>query len=824
MSSAAEVIAAGLSKLREDSAGNLHSLQTQLEERYRAKFEAYRKREEALVAQVKHAVDRAERFGRYEAEKKYKSKIKELEAALRDSVAEQHNLKRVHAEQIRFEKQQRIASEVRAQRARNEMNECILSAKRANVALRRRFREVAADLHRELSKSIRSRISEEVEADLYESLRPKIEQSLRHELLPEVKQRVKNDLRASIEVEIRAELSRESSSGHGRKQHGIELDTHANEINDFEIHSMKYGNRAPESWREDSETPEAGRDRANLVYINTRKRTRKNDQERSNVVQKSPLLEQQNDGESNTIQASQTSIYVENSLSTSSPPHANERRDTSKMPSHRNQMLPRSVQTKNKSGNKNETTPPILPKRGLLWADDDDSKECKTQRVIPSKMNTRTSKHTVRRAALNDLSNHTVALSAPVHNSSSIQTEAYVKAAPFSIALDAGKEDYNRAGKQLHASSSSNQTFNKIFSNFDPLYQQDHHDSITRFGDSGYSSSRHGEDGLNVSDTPTESNFMADDCSASINAGHNLSRDEIMSPESSQHSQTVDSDDLSSSRDLPCKSTKKHRRSMREMILGRPLEQRSNKRLCGEHADQDSNRIEFLKGEDRNSGLSSKHDASYDCDEMSNITVVSSYESTEHLHVEDHYQSSESDDADSIEDANVNLVKWRQELLEEMNFVREVKIPLVSDDESNPISHVAVSEFSSVAALAAELFELWNSLGVSYGARRRTLRALHITASEKSSCKKLMKMMLDMKSKLQDMLKVVRREMAAVRRCDELLRTPDLTELQRQQLPKLVSVLQRVLPKWELANGRPFLFRGIRYLDLMPILLDAKFS
>ena len=80
MASAAEVIAAGLNKLREQSSGELESLRIQLEERYRGKFKAYRKREEALVAQVKHAVERAERFGRYEAEQQLKSKVLELEA------------------------------------------------------------------------------------------------------------------------------------------------------------------------------------------------------------------------------------------------------------------------------------------------------------------------------------------------------------------------------------------------------------------------------------------------------------------------------------------------------------------------------------------------------------------------------------------------------------------------------------------------------------------------------------------------------------------------------------------------------------------------
>ena len=62
-----------------------------------------------------------------------------------------------------------------------------------------------------------------------------------------------------------------------------------------------------------------------------------------------------------------------------------------------------------------------------------------------------------------------------------------------------------------------------------------------------------------------------------------------------------------------------------------------------------------------------------------------------------------------------------------------------------------------------------------------------------------------MRVKLKAMHKVVRREMAAVRRCDQLLREQDMTELQQQQLPKLISVLERVLPKWE-KRERPAFF------------------
>ena len=104
------------------------------------------------------------------------------------------------------------------------------------------------------------------------------------------------------------------------------------------------------------------------------------------------------------------------------------------------------------------------------------------------------------------------------------------------------------------------------------------------------------------------------------------------------------------------------------------------------------------------------------------------------------------------------------------------------------------SNFNAVARSAAALFESWNSLGVSFGARRRTLRALHAMASRDDAEDALLATMGEMKSKLDGMLCLVRREMAAVRRCDTLLREQAPTSNHEQQLPTLVSVLRRVLP------------------------------
>ena len=90
--------------------------------------------------------------------------------------------------------------------------------------------------------------------------------------------------------------------------------------------------------------------------------------------------------------------------------------------------------------------------------------------------------------------------------------------------------------------------------------------------------------------------------------------------------------------------------------------------------------------------------------------------------------------------------------------------------------------------------------------------------------------MTTMRAKLETMVDAVRREMAAVRRCDVLLRNDDENNSSSKskqrsdhQLNKLVDVLRRVLPKWELEhNGKPFLYRGVRYLDLVDALLEQR--
>ena len=164
------------------------------------------------------------------------------------------------------------------------------------------------------------------------------------------------------------------------------------------------------------------------------------------------------------------------------------------------------------------------------------------------------------------------------------------------------------------------------------------------------------------------------------------------------------------------------------------------------------------------------------------------------------------------------LMQWRSENIHETTFVKESHVPFHTNNSN---VHGNTIDFGDVATVAAQLFELWNALGVSYQARRKTLRGLHATARG-SDTNALMSTMLQMKKKLETMLNMVRREMAAVRRCDALLNRASDGKRSDEQLQKLVSVLQRVLPKWEQTHQKPFLFRGLRYLDLMEVLLRQR--
>ena len=86
MADVASIVAQEIQRLRIESATNLASLSTEMEERYREKFQKYKKREEALLCQVKHAVERAENFGKYQASEEFETKVAELQKRLMESV------------------------------------------------------------------------------------------------------------------------------------------------------------------------------------------------------------------------------------------------------------------------------------------------------------------------------------------------------------------------------------------------------------------------------------------------------------------------------------------------------------------------------------------------------------------------------------------------------------------------------------------------------------------------------------------------------------------------------------------------------------------
>jgi len=189
------------------------------------------------------------------------------------------------------------------------------------------------------------------------------------------------------------------------------------------------------------------------------------------------------------------------------------------------------------------------------------------------------------------------------------------------------------------------------------------------------------------------------------------------------------------------------------------------------------------------------------------------------------------------------LMQWRNEIVHEKMFETEVTVPMRPGNNN----------FEACAALAAELFDLWRLLGISYQARRKTLRGFHSAAQREeqeefeeervgnrswrrgrrpstSVVGTLLTTMQEMKLKLEQRLLTVRREMAAVRRCDALLRQrgvlrrcehKDFDQINTitAQLGKISGVLLRVLSKWEQNHQKSFMFRGFRYLDLMDQLM-----
>ena len=263
--------------------------------------------------------------------------------------------------------------------------------------------------------------------------------------------------------------------------------------------------------------------------------------------------------------------------------------------------------------------------------------------------------------------------------------------------------------------------------------------------------------------------------------------------------------------DMPCRSSRHQRRFMRAMIVG-GLDPR---RLHHDYVPLSDDDVEETNDEEEHD--EEEHDEEeYNADEEKNTRYARLAKQLEHDEYEEKDRNRSSNDL-SIESL---LMQWRSEIAHEMMFGKESRTPLpvvhntrgTQGDEENEIN------FDRVATVAARLFELWNALGVSYQARRKTLRGLHATARA-GDARVLFSAMVTMQGKLETMVEVVRREMAAVRRCDVLLRQCSQGARPGEQLHKLVEVLQRVLSKWEKTHGRPFLFRGLRYLDLMECLL-----
>jgi hypothetical protein len=489
--------------------------------------------------------------------------------------------------------------------------------------------------------------------------------------------------------------------------------------------------------------------------------------------------------------------------------------------------------------------------RSLLWADNATPKKGKYSSVprrnkkspgsITSLLKPGGIRNTPRRRALRDVSNYGKGLSAatPTERAASAQRPAALlqqsTAASFSIAVDPHEPQGNTPS---HLNKRANHTprvmFKKVFSTFDPLHgrRADHagyynlnSPAVAQVVPASLSPrlNHHTRDSTSDSRNRLAFRQAAEDHGGYSDGVVNDNEDSRISL--STRASVTDDESQDEMFDMPCKSTRKHRRAMRAMIMGQ---------IRPQYADAEDSEDEWNDVDDEDEdGAASESDGEGGGNDSRYVDgyrgsgiggtahLMHSKGNAQAVGEEDEEEGGEGEgegaELESAEDSI--LMQWRRELEEEAHFQQEVQVPLVPKDVSSPGGRVSASTFSSTAEKAAELLELWNSLGVSYGARRRTLRALHVTAGHSSSPERLLQMMVDMKNKLNTMLQFVRREMAAVRRCDQLLREEDMTDLQAQQLPTLVAVLQRVLPKWETEQGRPFLFRGIRYLDLMPLLL-----
>jgi hypothetical protein len=136
--------------LREEAATNFASLRTEWEEIYRNKFQKYQKREEALMAQVKHAVARAEEFGKYQATEECATRLASVTTDLNNAQANVRALRRRLQEASQLGEKRRLKSEIQAQQARNKATRSAQQVEELRLQFRSAVQDMRLELHDEV--------------------------------------------------------------------------------------------------------------------------------------------------------------------------------------------------------------------------------------------------------------------------------------------------------------------------------------------------------------------------------------------------------------------------------------------------------------------------------------------------------------------------------------------------------------------------------------------------------------------------------------------------------------------------------------------------
>ena len=817
--SVAAVVASEIARLREEAATNLTSLRTEMEERYRAKFQKYKRREEALLEQVKHAVERAEQFGKYQATEEFETKLALLTAQLTDSKADARTVRRRLQEASRLGEKRRLDSEVRAQQARNEATTCGNQVEELRVLFRAAVQDIRVELHGVVKKELYEQVCEQLTC----TLRPQIESSLRSEMLSVVQEDLEEELRADVirslavrmrpqvEQALRREMEaglRSSLTGLTRSRVVEDLSTVAEHIDENEEHQE-------DRWIDE--------------YGIMEEEVNEREEDREGQYEEEEEEEGEGEGEVGEEEEEEEELQARGNRSSDS-----------------NSGGGGLLWTVN-------TSTATTARTQSVWKDVEDDAISRTtansyadwttsiKHVVPKITMTTTTRGGRVRTPLGSLkpNNYTKATLLE-ERGQKLHTTASASS-PLTVGAVGTAPSFRAAPTRRPPPVPPTRTNDFERKDLLPLLH------ISRTDGAGGGCEEENADAEETTYVG-ENNYVEDNEYIEENANVE-EKDTTLSAKESEYREREDEYDEAEEeeenedelQDMPCRSSRHQRRFMRAMIVGQGSAAPRN--LHHQYAPMSEDEEEEEEEEtDYSIEQVQEYEEEHDAGEYGEYGECEECEEYEEYEEEEYTSAAAAAAAAAAPTSTSDLLlQWRNEIAHQQLYEKEVSVPL----------RPSGNDFVQCATLAAQLFELWTALGVSYQARRKTLRGLHAAAqrentrrdelySRNNKNKKskeqelLIPTMKEMKSKLEHMLPIVRREMAAVRKCDELLRlrgeimqgngggavegSAECAPI-RTQLGKLVSVLQRVLPKWEQTHGRPFLFRGFRYLNLMEELI-----